>query len=233
MRYRGFAADSQPPGRQAHGAGRLAWVAAPEAALAKMRTAATPGIWLCPERMRKETSMTAQLIVHLLGDAKGQGPPKMGKGSGVRPLPNPQPMQYHPAWALHRSNKGQRFYAGMEGVGDHPGCKLQESAGTPKGYQARHQFFVYVLAHALPMVRQCLLLPGGAGCIARAGFPYGFCLLAGVDYKMQQRNLYGTVFSFVICLCLLAWWVAMDWERTSAGEHRQAECGREPHFQTG
>lgn len=65
MRHRGFATDNQPPGRQAHGAGRLAW------ALAKMRTAATPGIWLCLERMRKETSMTAQLIVHLLGDAKG------------------------------------------------------------------------------------------------------------------------------------------------------------------
>lgn len=65
MRHRGFATDKQPPGRQAHGAGRLAWVPA------KMRTAFTPGIGLCPERMRKETSMTAQLIVHLLGDVKG------------------------------------------------------------------------------------------------------------------------------------------------------------------
>lgn len=148
--------------------------------------------------------MTAQLIVHLLGDAKGWGPLRMGKGSRVRPLPNPQSLRYHPAWALHRSNKGQRSYARMEGVGDHPGCQLQESAGTPKGQQAQQQFFVYALAHALPVIRQCLLLPGSAGCIARAGFPYGFCLLAGVDHQMQQRNLYGTVFSFVVCLCSLS-----------------------------
>lgn len=55
MRHRGFAADSQPPGRQSHRAGRFAWVAAPGGALAKMRTAALPGIWLCPERMQKQT----------------------------------------------------------------------------------------------------------------------------------------------------------------------------------
>lgn len=56
---------------------------------------------------------------------------------------------------------------------------------SPDHWQARYQFFVYTAVHARPGVPRCLHLPRSVGHIARAGFPYGFCLLAGVDCKMQ------------------------------------------------
>lgn len=163
--------------------------------------------------------MTAQLIVYLLGDAKGQRPPKMGKGSGVRPLPNPQPMQYHSAWALHRSNKGQCFYAGMEGVGDNPGCQLQESAGTPERL-AIPAPVLCVCTRARPADDMTVPAAPRECWMHRQGrVPMWFLSLSRCGPQDAiAEPLWDCVFlCFFFFLFCLVWQIAMDRERTYAG----------------
>lgn len=107
-----------------------------------------------------------------------------------------------------------------------PDTSIGSALVPPDRQQAQHQFFVYN-SRTRPGVSRCLHLLRSVGHIARAGFPYGFCLLAGIDWKMQQLSPFGAVFSFVTCLgvCVRAYGcvVGCNGERTSAHGHR---CGQ-------
>ena len=68
-------------------------------------------------------------------------------------------------------------------MGEIPGHQSWECARSPDRGQTPHRFFVYTAPHAGGAAVPASLRT--VGHIARAGFPFGFCLLTGVDWRMQ------------------------------------------------